>query len=221
MKCEHCGQAIVGDPTFCASCSRPTRLLATELNAVQTLRHAYNHLQWQKHRKLSLLMAIPLLGLVASFLFLGDFFYYLSLLVFFPILLSPLATELPWHKKPLRFLPFSLLFVAYLFALRAICQGDPILDLVYLIMCHYALSLSLPIVTRVSKGAGLLESTAWSIKKIKESRWQQMFLLWAIFVINALAIIPLGLGLFFSIPFSYKLIARYGQQLETHYRLAR
>ncbi len=221
MKCEHCGVAIAGDPTFCASCSLPTKLLATELSASQTLKYAYDSTDWRKHRKLTLLMAIPLLAFVAAFLFLGNSFYYLSLLFFLPILLSPLAENLAWHKRPLRFFPFSLSFVCYLFVLRLICQGDPILDLVYLIMCHYALSLSLPIVVKVGKGCGLWASLLWSIQKIKESRWQQIFLLWFIFIINILAILPLGLGLYFSLPFSYESLARYGQQLEKHYTYAK
>jgi len=218
MRCEYCGAAIVGDPTFCASCCKSTRLLATELSAGQTLRDVYADGRWKKQKRLALVMLLPLLAFFASFLFLRDSEYYLSLLVLLPLLLAPLAQGSPWYKKLLRFFPFAVCFVCYLFALRLLCQGDHILNLVYLIMCNYGLSLCVPLVTKMSKGGKLLGSMVWSIKKIKESRWQQIFLLWALFVINILAIVPLGLGLLFSVPFSYQALSHYGQQLEKYYQ---
>ncbi len=220
MKCEHCGAKIVGDPTFCAACGKPTALLSSELSAISALRYAKKNLDWKRSWKLSLLMFVPIWLFAASFLLLGDFWYYLSLLIFLPLFLSPLSKKSAWFQKPLGFFPFAVLFVGYLFALRTICQGDPILDLVYLIMCNYALSISLPIVAKVGKGEKLLASLLWSIRKIKESRWQQIFLLWIVFALNILALLPLGIGLFFSVPFSYICLERYGHQLKKYYKKA-
>ncbi len=218
MKCEFCGAQIVGDPTFCAACCRATKLLSTKLSAFSCLKTVYASGQWKKQWKLALLMVVPLLAFIASFLFLTDFAYYLSLLIFLPVFLAPLAKGLAWHQRLVRFFPFAVCFVVYLFVLRTICQGDHILDLVYLIMCNYGMSLSLPIVFQISKGEKLLRAIGWSFEKIKETRWQQFFLLWALFLVNLVAILPLGLGLIFSLPFAYENLRHYSGQLDRYYQ---
>ncbi len=218
MKCKFCGLTIIGDPTFCKGCRKSTGLLRNELSAIKSLRFSFGNVKWKEHRLLSALLLLPFLAFVFSLFFFDYLPYYCGLVVFLLLFLSPLAQDKVWLKKIYRFVPFSLTFVAYIFLLRLICQGDPILNLVYFIMCNYGLSLSLPIVYKLGKGCSLRQSFSWSFKTIKESRWQQMFLLWALFALNLLAILPVGLGLFFTLPLSYHAISHYGEQLEEHYK---
>ena len=69
MKCEFCGQLVIGDPTFCKSCRKATGLLKNELNAFNALQFSFKNVNWKEHRLLSALLFLPFLAFVFSLFF--------------------------------------------------------------------------------------------------------------------------------------------------------
>jgi len=101
--------------------------------------------------------------------------------------------------------------------LKVICTGfllkvatDPILHLVRFILVIYWLAIIMPAPLLILKnGITPLKAVTVSYKAGSETRWQHFFLLLFLFLINLLALIPAGLGLFFTLPLSYRMIYHY------------
>jgi len=218
MNCTFCKKKIIGDPTYCKVCFRPTALLTKELSALRMIKDALYDFQWKKQIKLALFLILPVLALFFGLFFLRNFQFFGVMLVLFPILLAPLVPSGNAFQKVFFYVPLSIVNFVYFLVLRLVCSGDPILNLVYLIMSCYWLSICYPVIFLQIQGVSLKKSILFSIKSIKESRWQQFFIIVFVGISNFLALLlTLGIGLIFTIPFSYFLLERYYQKLDKHY----
>ncbi len=157
-----------------------------------------------------------------------------ALLLLVPLTLAPLTDaqhlmsggyRIGDYLRSLRKYPwllaFTLLNELYFFVLKYVCDGlpanDPILHLVRLVMVLYWLAIVMPAPVLMNHGLCPGKSTLAAWRGGKYTRWQQFFLLVIIAALNTVALIPVGLGLLVSIPFSFYLMIRFVQrQTEQH-----
>ncbi len=106
-----------------------------------------------------------------------------------------------------RYFLFILLTALYFVFLKIICQGDPILNLVRLVLILWGLSIVLPMPVLMAFSN---ESVIKLIQKAyiagKYTRWQQFFILIYLSILNFIAVIPFGIGLIYSLPYTVNVL---------------
>ena len=180
------------------------------------------------------ILSIIILGII--FLITAQMYFVNNLVILFllPFLLIPFAAD--WNEKrvdlsiknylkQLRAYPklwiFVLINILYYFFLKVICTGylltvatDPILHPVRLILVIYWLAIILPVPYLILKvGLSPFKAILVSYKAGSETRWQHFYLIIFILLMNAVAIIPIGIGLIFTLPLSYKIIHQYSKNM--------
>jgi len=121
-----------------------------------------------------------------------------------------------------KFFLFVLVNILYFLLLKILCTGfilgitvDPILHPVRFILVLYWITITFPAVLLiVKKKMNPIKAVISCYKASAETRWQQFFIVFRLFVMNVIGAVFAGLGLLVSIPFSYILIEKYYQSLD-------
>jgi len=159
----------------------------------------------------------------------------LMLLVLVPFIFIPFGFEDNFIKNPFKismyfkalknypkFFLFVLVNILYFLLLKILCTGyllgivvDPILHPVRLILVLYWITIIFPAVLLISrKDMNPIKAVVSCYKASAETRWQQFFIVFRLFIMNIIGAAFAGLGLFITIPFSYILIEKYFQSLD-------
>ncbi len=237
-----CNSVIDDHAIFCPFCGTPTEALSTSLSARKVFREQWNE-QRQEGMKFTvtgiILMAVVLALIFSAFYLTVEMYYITNLVILFlvPFLLIPFTFNwengkvefsLNNYLARLKYYPVSWLFVLanllYYFLLKVICTGylltvatDPILHLVRLILSIYWLAVIFPVPFLLfKKKIPLFKAFKAAYIAGAETRWQHFHLLLFITLLNLVAIIPLGLGLIFTLPVSYRIMHRYYTNMDEY-----
>lgn len=159
----------------------------------------------------------------------------LMLLILVPFTLIPFGFKENFIEKPfkismyfkaLKYYPqlflFVLLSILYFLLLKILCTGymlgitvDPILHPVRFILVLYWITITFPAVLLIiRKKMNPITAVVSCYKASAETRWQQFFIVFRLFVMNIIGAAFAGLGLLVTIPFTYILIEKYYQSLD-------
>jgi len=214
---------------FCHVCGEPTSALKTDLSAKENLK-----ISWKEHKEkysetfsigLFLTLAVYLPLIIISAIFWHNYWLTNLIMLFYvPLALIPFAMKDDYsvgnYFKSLKFYPqywfFVLIAITYLFLLKVICTGflldimvDPVLHIVRLIMVLYGVSCAYAAPFLIAEKMNPIKAIISSIKAGHETRWQLFFITVKITVINAIGALLLGIGLLYTLPFTYKTMRRY------------
>ncbi|MDA3813331.1 MAG: hypothetical protein PF570_03670 [Candidatus Cloacimonetes bacterium] len=162
-------------------------------------------------------------------------FVNLMLLILVPFVLIPFGfkenfTDEPFKismyfkklKKYPKFFLLVLVNILYFLLLKIFCTGyilgitvDPILHPVRFILVLYWITITFPAVLLISrKKMNPIKAVISCYRASAETRWQQFFVMFRLFLMNVIGAAFAGLGLLVTIPFSYILIEKYYQSLD-------
>ncbi len=161
---------------------------------------------------LMLLILVPLT--LVPFSFQENFIEY-------PFKISMYFNSLKYYPK---FFLLVLVNILYFLLLKILCTGyilgitvDPILHPVRFILVLYWITITFPAVLLITrKKMNPLKAVVSCYKASAETRWQQFFIMFRLFLMNIIGAAFAGLGLLVTVPFSYILIERYYQSLNEY-----
>ncbi len=236
MKCKNCSSSLDNNAIFCPNCGWQTGFIKDNLSTKLVLKEA-----WQDYKGIRaknypfaiffvLLILVPV-GLAAFFTRDNYWINNVTMLFVTPLALIPLTFSgseysLKGYAKHLKYYPMmlgiSLFTTLFFFVINVICTGnplfyyatDPILHPVRFVLILYWLAIVVPsfyLITELKKPP--CKSIYWAYQWGRETRWQQFFLIVILSALNVVALIPVGLGLLVSVPFSIFAIRRYSEQM--------
>ncbi|MFO7660240.1 MAG: hypothetical protein R6V77_04945 [Candidatus Cloacimonadaceae bacterium] len=117
-------------------------------------------------------------------------------------------------KSYFRYLMFSLISVLFYLAIFLICQGDPILNLVWLVLVLYWVAIVLPVPVIMERfNLNAFKAVKLSYKYLGDLRWNVFLMALILTVANFLAILLLVIGLAVVLPFTWFAIRDYVDKL--------
>jgi hypothetical protein len=237
-----CNEQLAEHQIFCHKCGTSTKALNTDLSFSQNRRETWAEFTKIKAKYYTfaiflIVIVFSLLGL--SIIYGSKYYWYnnLALLFIIPFALIPFSFPPDFMKSPfkikfffshLKYYPifwfFTLMNILFYFFLKIICTGfllnlatDPILHWVRLILAIYWIVIVMPApLLIIRRKMNPIKAIIICYKAGSETRWQQFFVLLYLLAINFVGLLPFGLGLLVSIPFSYVLIERYYQKMEEY-----
>jgi hypothetical protein len=235
MKCKSCRKVLEDDAVWCPGCGAETGVIGERFSAKKNLKEDWARFKSTHCYPFAIFYVLALLapaGALALFTSGNYLLNNLVMLIWTPLLLIPFGMPVEADGLRLtirgwvsglrlypRYFAFVLMAVVYFFLLKVICTGkplfffaaDPILHLVRLVMVLYGLAIVLPALPLTEMSPFRALWTAY--RGGADTRWQQFFLLFILFVINAVAAIPVGLGLLVTAPFTFYAIRSYTAKL--------
>lgn len=135
-----------------------------------------------------------------------------------PFKISMYFQALKYYPK---FFMLVLVNILYFLLLKILCTGyilgitvDPILHPVRFILVLYWITITFPAVLLISrKKMNPIKAVVKCYTASAETRWQQFFIVFILFIMNIIGVAFAGLRLLVTIPFSYILIEKYYQSL--------
>lgn len=234
LVCVKCLKDLEANQLFCTDCGEPTRKLTEDLSAKRNWQQAwadYKNRKGENYPFAIFFFFLVLLPTLYVAFFVTDSYYISNLffLIFLPLVFIPFtipvvkentAITIKRYIHNLRYYPrvflFVLINVLYFFLLKIITSSvDPILNLVRLILVLYWLAIMVPYLhLLLRKEVNPFKALLIVYKGGKETRWQQFFTYFYLFVINLAGLAALGVGLLVTIPYSIAVIERYYMQMD-------
>ncbi|MDO9578823.1 MAG: hypothetical protein Q7J16_13150 [Candidatus Cloacimonadales bacterium] len=237
-----CNNQLAEHQIFCDKCGTSTKALSTGLSAKQNWKQTWQEFKEVKasYYAFAIFMVICVFSFIGLSVVLGaHYFWYnnLVLLLIAPLALIPFSFESNFLAKPFtiklffqhaqhypKYFLFVLINIAWFIFLKILCTGaflniatDPILHEVRLILVLYWIAIVLPVpILMIRRKMNPFKAIYLSYKAGTETRWQQFFVVFFLFLINLLGLALIGLGLLVTIPFSYIMIERYYLRMEEY-----
>ena len=165
MVCKSCKKNITEIDIYCLSCGTPTENYKQHFSIKKTLQAAkaaakadnVNLIFYYIPIALVLIVLVCITGynVLSESYWLNYALLNISAIFIVPLLILPLSLvtkekdDTPRLSQALKYYPKLLVFVAlialYFFALRTICQGDPILNLVRLVLVLWGIAIAFPV----------------------------------------------------------------------------
>ena len=200
MLCKSCKQPIDNLEVYCTSCGLPTKNFKEQFSVGAILRAGKEIADKDIHYPIGQPIGVMLFLLIVVYVFNFDVLpmtslmnYVLlniSLILVTPLLLlntKPFSSNQP--RQYLRLALLTALLVLYFFVLKLVCQGDPILNLVRLVLVLWGLAIAFPVFYLLSVRAGnvfsLIERGYVAGKYL---RWQQFSLVFVLGLFNLLSV---------------------------------
>jgi len=213
MNCKKCKAKLENNSIYWNQCGIPTGFVKQHLSAFKTFGEVYNAYKgnMSKHFGISLIIFIlsvlpvftGLYLIKENFNQLSPFLFYavslVVLMIFVPFWIIPLSKKGNYLESSSQLSDFfafikhypSALFlcflsVVYLLLLKVICQGDPILNLVHLVLIIYGLAIMLHVPSLVfeKKMSPLAALKMAYISGKHTIRWQNVFIVMILTLIN-------------------------------------
>jgi hypothetical protein len=241
MRCKHCNNNVLPTQIWCESCGHQTELLKKELSVRALIKEVWDGYKANINHNfaigfiLAYLVFLPILVIVfmhsevtlTGKSFVDYLIYNLLFILVTPFAFIPFFT---FEKKEdgkvaikdylavLKHYPSMLLFAfanfLFYFIVKYVCIGDPILNLVRVVLVLYWPAIVLPVPFLVSKtGQNPFKVIHQCYKKLGDIRWKFFFIWTALLLINFLGLIPAGLGLLVTLPFTYTIISAYMRKI--------
>lgn len=241
MRCPHCNEKTAPHDIWCIKCGKQTDVIANDLSAVKSLKSSWKQYSAIKGNNFPIGIIAALTGVLPTLIliWLQNFglsslppwqallISNLTWLLFLPVLLLPFSMV---AKKDVtvfsladfwrafssypRYLGLSLITVLFYLIIHFVCQGDPILNLVWLVLVLYWIAIILPIPVLMER----MQSNPYAmLKKVYltagDLRWNIFLLGFILFIVNLLAAAFLLVGLIITLPFSWIAIRNYTDKL--------
>jgi hypothetical protein len=230
MRCPHCNEKTAVHDIWCNKCNKQTDVLSNELSAIKSLRATWKNYTAIKGHNYPVGILTALTGWIPAIaiIWLLNFAFpelpkWQSILIsnlvwlfFVPVLLLPFAMvskkdDYVFSIKDLfascgaysKYLLFSLASVIFYLILFFVCKGDPILNLVWLVLVVYWLAIVFPVPILMER-LKINTFTAIRLAYIKAGDVR-----WNIFRM----IIVLLVGLVITLPFTWMAIRDYTDKL--------
>lgn len=223
MNCKKCKAKLENTAIYCSQCGVPTGFVKEHLSAFNTFSQVVNTNKGKVWKHFAVSGPAYLFGLIPIILinelltrYLGginhNLYYGLFLLlsaIFLPFFIMPLAKKDIFSETRSRIsdyfsnfkyyfktLLICELFALYLIALYIICQGDPILNLVHLVMFFYGIAIFFHAPSLVyHEGLSVLNAIKTAYISGKHTiRWQNFFLTLMMLLIS----VPVVIAYFWS-----------------------
>jgi len=237
MRCPHCNEKNANHDLWCSKCGKHTTLISNELSANKSMNESWKNYKPFRGRNFpvgiwtSLTGIIPLIIMIwllnfalpamGLWKFLALHVTVWTLLV--PVLLVPFnaVCKIDNYKIDVKdffssfssyFRYFLLTFISVLFyvIIFFVCQGDPILNLVWLVLVLYWIAIVLPVPVIMERfKVNPFKSLKLSYKYAGDLRWNIFLMVLILFVANLLATLLLVVGLAVIVPFSWFAIRDY------------
>lgn len=241
MRCPHCNEKLANHDLWCVKCGKQTELIAKDLSAIKNLNASWNNYKPVKGVNLpvgiwaTLTGFLPMLALIWllnhtlpaiglwPFLALHTVIWTL----FLPVLFVPfravckndgykvtIRDVFKSFKSYFRYLIFSLVSVLFYLVIFLICQGDPILNLVWLVLVLYWVAIVLPVPVIMERyDLNALNAVKLSYRYLGDLRWNIFMLALILALANVLALLLLIIGLAVVLPFTWFAVRDYVDKL--------
>jgi hypothetical protein len=237
MRCNYCNEKLAPHDLWCIKCGKRTGALINELSAVKNLKETWKQYNLAKGNNLPVGILATLTGIIPLFILLWILNYALPGMVlwqfillhsvtwtaFLPVLLVPFKQVcrsddyrisvsgffLSFKAYP-SFMLLSFLSVLFYVLIFFLCKGDPILNLVWLVLVLYWIAIVAPVPVLMERyGLNAWKAIKLSYKQAGDVRWNIFLMVILLFVINILAAIFLVIGLTVTVPFTWYAIRDY------------
>ncbi len=213
MNCKKCKSKLEANSVYCNQCGSPTGFVKEHLSAFKTFSEVYNAYKnnMGKHFSISFIaFLLSVLPVIIGIYFVQQYFHQLNPFLFYAMNLAVLMVFVPFWIIPLAkngnyldtassisdfgtfikhypaTLMLSFISVIYLLFLKLICQGDPILNLVHLVLVIYGLAIILHVPSLIfdrKQSPWLALKTAYVSGK-HSIRWQNVFIVMILTLLN-------------------------------------
>lgn len=241
MRCSHCNEKTAPHDIWCVKCGKPTPIARTELSAIKSIKTTWSEYTKVKGQNFPvgiiavLTGVLPLAGLIWLLHYISPalpkwqwmLYYNLLMLFFLPLLFVPFNAVCRKDSYQVsvgdyfrsytaypRYLFFSFIAVLYYLVIFFICKGDPILNLVWLVLALYFPAIAVPLPVIMERyGHHAWKALRLSFRIAGDVRWNKFLLLLILLCINALALVCFVVGLAVTIPFTWMAIRDYTDKL--------
>ncbi|PID28128.1 MAG: hypothetical protein CSB55_06345 [Candidatus Cloacimonadota bacterium] len=239
MKCSSCKNELSAIEFYCKKCGELTDIIPDKLSAKICLNKTGKVFAKEN---ISFYLGVLILGflpLILSIFAFADNYFMLNsaVLIFGSVFLLPFSSlSSSSAKEKLNFADFlklfkhyhkwfSLVLISELFYLisKIVCTGKPFFDYVHdpilypveVILGFYWLAVILPVPYLMTvKKMNPFKAVYTAYPKGDATRWQQFFLFIIVGSLFAASVLPLGIGLLFSLPFIFRNILNYGKMMD-------
>jgi hypothetical protein len=241
-KYRPCNNKLKEHQIFCDKCGESSGALSNDLSAKQNWKQVWPSFKEVKasYYSFAIFMIIFVFSFIGLSVVLGSrYFWYnnLVLLLIVPFALLPFSFESNFLSEPFtirrffshaqhypKYFLFVLINIIWFIFLKILCTGaflniatDPILHEVRLILVLYWIAIVLPVpILMVRRKMNPIKAIIVAYKAGRETRWQQFFVVFFLFLANLVGLALAGLGLMVTIPFSYVMIERYYLRMEEY-----
>ncbi|MBN2829761.1 MAG: hypothetical protein JXR56_05530 [Candidatus Cloacimonetes bacterium] len=244
MRCKHCNNNLQPTQIWCESCGHQTELLKKELSVRTLIKEIIPRYKENINNNygigflLAYAVLLPILALVfmhsevslTGRSFIDYLIYNLLFIIITPFAFLPFyifekqengRVSIKDYISVLKYYPAMLMFAfanfLFYFAVKYICIGDPILNLVRVVLVLYWPAIVLPVPFLVSKtGQNPFKVIYKCYKKLGDVRWKFFFIWTFLLLVNFLGLVPAGLGLLVTLPFTYTFISAYMRKIITY-----
>jgi hypothetical protein len=241
MRCQNCNEKTAPHDLWCVKCGKRTDVLGNELSAVKSLANTWKIYKQSKGNNLPVGIIAALSGVIPLFLLLWLMNYTLPSMhlwqfiiihtfvwtLFIPVLLVPfesvckrddmkidIKSFFSAFKSYGQYVLFSFISAVFYVIIFFVCQGDPILNLVWFVLVLYWIAIVLPvpvIMQRYNLGAG--KAIFMAYKNAGDVRWNIFLMAIILTLVNLLAVALFVVGLSVTIPFTWYAIRDYSDKL--------
>lgn len=237
MRCPHCSEKLASHDLWCLKCGKRTDLVSKDLSALKSLNQSWENYKKVKGRNLPVGIWAALTGIIPMGVLLWILNYLLPeaptwkfltissilWLFFLPIVFVPLSAVckkdnynidvkdfLGSFSQYFKYLVFTLISVLYYIAIFYICIGDPILNLVWIVLILYWIAIVIPVPVIMERfKCNSLKAIILSYKHAGDLRWNIFLMGIVLTLANVLAALLLIVGLAITIPFTWFAIRDY------------
>lgn len=241
MRCKNCSERVAIHDLWCLKCGHRTSIISKDLSVIESLNFSWRKYKLDKGKNLpvgiwgSLLSVIPALLLIIGFYFFSQESYSwivvvirnIIWLLFIPMLFIPFNSVCKKEGYHLtvkdyfsgfslypKYLFLSLLNVIYYLLIYYLCKGDPILNLVWLVLVLYWIPIILPVPILMERyNLSVINAIVLSYKKASDLRWNLFLLAIMVFLSLILSVVMLLIPLTIILPFSWYAIRDYVDKL--------
>jgi len=241
MRCLHCNEKLAIHDLWCINCGKRTSVLSKDLSALNSLNDSWKKYKKIKGKNFPMGIWASLLGILPMFILIFILNFTLSempkwqimilsnvvWLIFIPILLVPFQAVCKkdgYHisvqeyfasfSRYFHYLMFSLSSVGFYLIIFFICKGDPILNLVWLVLVFYWIAIVFPVPVLMERfNINSLQAIKLAYKHAGDIRWNMFLMAIVLVITNILALAFFVIGLIISVPFTFFAIRDYVDKL--------
>lgn len=241
MRCQHCNEKLANHDLWCVKCGKQSTLISNELSAKKNLNETWSKYKVYRGSNfpvgiwafltgfLPLLVLIWVLNFALPAMSLWKFIVLHSIVwtLFIPVLFVPFKAVCKTDgykidikdyfnsfKSYIRYLPLAFISVLFYVIIFVICQGDPILNLVWLVLVLYWVAIILPVPVIIERyNIGAFSALKISYKEAGDLRWNLFLMTIILFIADVLATLLLLIGIAITLPFTWFAIRDYVDQM--------
>jgi len=241
MKCQYCNGKLAIHDLWCVNCGKRTDVISKDLSAISSLKLSWAKYKSVKGKNLPVGILSVLIGILPIYFLLWAFNFTtpdlpvwqvlmirnIAWLLIIPMTLVQFTQickrddyilsvkdYLAAFNTYFKYILFILVSVVYYLVIHFICQGDPILNLVWLVLVVYWITVILPCPILMERfKINVFKAIRLSYKDAGDIRWNLFLMIILLFSLNFIATVLFIIGLAITLPFSWFAIRDYVDKL--------